>query len=689
MRVSRPRLAARLAAVAGIALIALGALAGPAVSGAAEPSRVMLVFWPRAEIGAKAPLAVAPAPPSTLERLGERGGLSLGLTGATQGRYVQEQALLDISQGTRTSYAAYKPQDAPQMAFYPTRRGGLFQGWLEANARADSAPADIVPGLLASSVPGGSAYVGVQGRTQIEAIAAADRSGRVPLVSLGTADDLARRARMALERSRFVVVGLPTGDRGGVQLDELLAARRPGELLIVMQSPPDVRAPQLLPTGVAGLPGRSGGLTSDTTRLQGVVAGIDVLPTVLDWLHRPIPRVVKGQALRVEGPRDAAGLQRLDERLRVVGPRRFPALETVLAGWLALVLALGLFADRRGVRAAMRIGALALLWILPVLLLTAALQPGRTAELAIIAGGAFALAALTDRLVPWPRAPAVPGLVAVTAYVVDLALGSPLIIRSLLGPNPRFGSRYYGIGNELEATLPVLLLLALAALLAGRGRSRRGAAVFGLAGLGLGAAIGSGRLGADVGGVITVGAGIAVAVLFMVPGGVTRRGIALAVAVPALALVGLALLDLATGGNGHFTRTVLHADGESALQDIAVRRYELAFNVLRRGLMPFVTGIAILALAYGLRHRHRIYAPLGGDAAWTAALAGSLAAAVTGTLFNDSGPVLLLFGTVMLAAATAYVRGDPRLAAERSAAAPAQPPPGRTVTQTEYAPAAR
>ena len=47
--------------------------------------------------------------------------------------------------------------------------------------------------------------------------------------------------------------------------------------------------------------------------------------------------------------------------LRVVGPRRFPALETVLAAWLALVLALGVLADRRGVRAALRIGALTML----------------------------------------------------------------------------------------------------------------------------------------------------------------------------------------------------------------------------------------------------------------------------------------------------------------------------------------
>ena len=119
----------------------------------------------------------------------------------------------------------------------------------------------------------------------------------------------------------------------------------------------------------------------------------------------------------------------------------------------------------------------------------------------------------------------------------------------------------------------------------------------------LGAAIGSGRLGADVGGVITVGGGAAVATLFMLPGGITKRAIVIACLVPVLAIVGLAALDLATGGNGHFTRTVLHAHGKSALSDIVIRRYELAFNALKRGLMPFATLIAVLTIVYGIKYR--------------------------------------------------------------------------------------
>jgi hypothetical protein len=642
-----------------LALASACALAPAAAHAAPVPDdrKVLLAFLP---FDTRATDTVV-TKPSILDRLDFHPELSLGLLGATQGGYNQVQALLDMSAGTRVSAAAYKPKQPPVLTFYRQGDVALFQGWLDARARADSAPADIVPGLLAQNVPGGAAYAGVSGRSQLEALPAADQTGRVRLLSIGKADDIARRAQGLLAKRRFVVAGLPTGEAGDTAVEQLIDQRAPDELLIVVETPLPARAPQLLPIGVLGM-GPPAALTSASTKLSGIVAGIDVTPTVLHWLGQKVPKQVKGQLIERDGPRDSAALRSLSDRLRVVGGRRFPALETVLAAWLLLLLVLGIVADRVGTRAAMRIGALAVMWLLSVLLLTAALHPGRGAELLIIAFGSFLLAAITDRLLPWPRGPLVPCLLTIVLYVVDLARHSDLIIRSLLGPNPRFGSRYYGIGNELEAALPVLLFVGLAALLYGRTRSRTGAAVFAASGLALGAAIGSGRLGADVGGVITVGGGAAVATLFMLPGGITRRAVALACVVPIAALAGLAALDLATGGNGHFTRTVLHADGNNALQDIVVRRYELAFNALKRGLMPFATAIAALTIVYGLKYRDRIFAPLAGSDVWRAALAGSLAAGIVGSLSNDSGPLLLVVSTFALVATTVYIRGDPRLA---------------------------
>jgi hypothetical protein len=646
--------------VAALLAFAAACALAPAAATAAAPASdrtVLLAFLPFDT----RPSGDAIKKPSILDRLDFHPELSLGLVGATQGGYDQTQALLDMTAGTRVSSAAYKPKKVPAMTFYREDDMALFQGWLDARERADSAPADIVPGLLAQTIPGGGAYAGVTGRSQLESMPAADRAGRIGLVSIGKADDIAKRAQKLLTQRRFVVAGLPTNEAGDGALEELIKRRKPNELLMVVETPLPARAPQLLPIGVLGL-GPPSGLTSESTHLDGIVAGIDIAPTTLEWLGLKVPDDMKGQAIMRKGERNSDALQSFSDRLRVVNGRRFPALETVLAAWLVLALVLGLVADRRGTRAAMRIGSLAVMWLLSVLLVTAALHPGRGLELMLIAGLSFGLAALTDRFVGWPRGPLVPCLVTVLFYVADLANGSHLIIRSLLGPNPRFGSRYYGIGNELESSLPVLLFVGLAALLYGRTRSRAGAATFAAAGLVLGAAIGSGRLGADVGGVITVGGGAAVATLFMLPGGVTKRAVFLACLVPIVALVGLAALDLATGGNSHFTRTVLHAHGDNALSDIVVRRYELAFNALKRGLMPFATAIAALTLAYGIKYRARIFAPLAGSDVWRAALAGSVAAGVAGSLSNDSGPLLLVVSTFAVVATTVYIRGDPRLA---------------------------
>lgn len=653
---SRPcRALGVLALLVALALGMAGAAADPAA--AQKPPRVVLAFLPVSEKPQEDPAA---PPVSILDRLASRPALALGLLGATQGTYVQEQAFLDMTQGTRTSTSTYRPRTPPELAFYPEGRGGLFQRWLDTLDRAETAPAEIHPGLLASLVPGGATYVGVTGRRQLEAIVAADRAGRVARVSIGNSRDVAQRALAELERSRFVVVGLPTGPPGGIAMDVLITNHEPGDLLLVVQTPPDYRAPQLLPTGVLGL-GTPGGITSQTTHLDGIVAGIDILPTVLGHLGIRVPDDVKGQDITVGRKLSAGELQQLKERFRVLGARRFPALQLLLVVWLTIVLVGGVIADRRGTRAALRIGALGFLWLLPVLLITASLTPSKSNELALIAILSFGLGALTDLLVKWPRGPIVPGLVCTAFYTVDLFRGSDLIVQSLLGPNPRFGSRYYGIGNELESTLPLVLFVALAALLMGRGRSRTTAAVFGIAGVLYAGIIGAGRLGADVGGVITIGVGTAVCVVLLLPGTLTKKRIALVLGAPVLGVLGLAVVDLLTGGNGHFTRTVLRADGESAIWDIVQRRFELAAGVFGRGLMPFAAGIAALAIAYAIRHRERLYAPLEGDEVWRAGLLGGLGAAIAGALSNDSGPVLLVLGVFVLAIATAYVRGDPRL----------------------------
>jgi hypothetical protein len=666
------------------ALAAAAALLGPAGAQASDafgasgrdvsPPRALLVFVP-------APTVRGDAPDALLRALAARPALDLGLLSATQGNYSPEQELLDIGQGIRVSPTAYRPSHPGRLSLVPAGAGGRIAGWGAAVRRARRAPATIRPGLLAASIPGGVAYVGVDGGAHRDAAAAANRRGRVALVSLGPAAGVVARARAQLASHRLVVVDL-AGPRALPDLDALLAARAPGELAIVTQAPPDGRVLQFLPVGVAG-DGRGGrGLTSDTTHRHGVVTAIDVLPTVLRHLGIEVPDNVTGARVRAGDRVSAPDLEQLRARYAHIAPRRIRTLEALVAAWAALLAACAL-AGRA--RLGLRLGALAFLWLPTMVLIPGTFDPPSTAEeAALIAAPAFLAAALTDRLIPWPRAPIVPAAVTLAVYLVDLATGSNLITLSLLGPNPRAGARFYGIGNELEPALPILLFVGLAALMTGRERSRKLALVFAVCGLVLALAVGSGLLGADVGGVITCSVGAAAATMLMLPGGVPRKlAVALVVVVPVLAVAALGLLDLVTGAHSHFARNVLESHGHLNLWQTLQRRYEFAYHALFRGKMPFVFGLSVLGVAVALVYRDRLYGHLPGPA-WRAALMGGLWAGVAGALTNDSGPLLFVVAVCVLGVVTAYLHGIPRRLARaatlggQTASAPARegPEPG-------------
>ena len=323
-------------------------------------------------------------------------------------------------------------------------------------------------------------------------------------------------------------------------------------------------------------------------------------------------------------------------------PRRLPALWTLLGTWVALLLAAMLVADRRGVRWALRVGPLAVLWLPSVLLLTAALRPvadGRAAARHRRSRSRWARSPTAS--CGWPRGPLVPAFAGLAAYTLDLAFGSPLIIRSLLGPNPLFGARFYGIGNELEATLAALLLIARrhAARPAADARARAVGAFAG-GGVALALVVGAGRLGADVGGVITIGAGAAVAAVLMLPGGLTRRAAALVIAAPIAGLVAARGWWTSRRAVTRTSRARCCAPTTPATCGTSLgRRYELAGRQAIRGFMPAVTMIAMLAIAVG-GPPARPAAGAGGGRSGVAARcsAGLVAAGVAGAAVQRFRP---------------------------------------------------
>jgi len=649
---------------------------GIAPAGAQARPTVVLLFLPSSSDAIETELAGVPT-------------LSTGLMSATQGNYTTAQLLLDITQGARVSYSAYSPPLPPALSIVPTGSqasarspgagqglageiagGALLTNWPRVLRRAGGAPQILQPGLLAAAIPGGGAYVGITGEDHTDGVIAADRSGHIAALSLGPAASLPARVAQLSERHALLVADLPAGAAGYAQLRLLAAHRPPNQLLIVVQRTPDRQGYELLWSALAGL-GGGRTLTSSTTNQRGLIASIDLAPTILRHLALPIPSAMRGQPVRTDGHFDGARLRALKDRLEVVYSRRLPALAWLLVAWAALLLA-SQAPTRRGDptrrrATAMRVGALAMLWTPAAELLPAALDPSRPGEYAILVLTCFALGLIADRLLPWPRAPLAPALAAILALTADALLHTQLLIRSLLGPNPIYGARFYGIGNELKSALAVLVFAAVAALLyPARAHSpkgwvgRRAAAAMALAGIALAVVEGSARIGAGVGGVILVSAGTAVATVMLLPGQLTRRRASIVLIAPAIGLVALAALDLLTAhGSGHFTGSILHARSAGDLRDVIQRRYSAAYEELKHGAMPLATALALLAAILGVRRHERLLVPVDEDPAWLAALAGGLTAGVVGALTEDSGPVLLVVAVFALVCVLGYLWGRP------------------------------
>jgi hypothetical protein len=562
-------------------------------------------------------------------------GIAPGLLSAGIGLVPADQTYLDITQGNRTSESLYDG-DFPELEVGP--HGIAPKSWAQVVQRADDAPAELLPGLLASTLRRAGISVSADPRAGSAALIAADERGRIePGGQRGCAAG--------------ACPGLLVRPASVHQLPELAGALRGDDLLIAIERPPP--AFRTLTAAIAGR-GFHGLLTSDSTRTRGLVTSTDLAPTILERFGVPVPPEMNGEPISTEGPVDVGLLTDLEDRLKVTGERRGPVIGLNLLAWVILCGLAALIGGRRAARIALALLALAAVYLPLVLLGTAALEPSLLAEQLIAGLGAPALAAITLLAVPGWRALGVACAATVLAYGIDVIAGSALTTLSLPGPNPASGSRFFGIGNEIEAIVAALVPIGVGAVLAGSRATRDGgraaAGAFIAAGLVTAAIFAIGRFGADVGAAIVLPAGTAVAAAVALG---SRRGLVLALVLPAACVAALVLADLVLGGGAHLTRSLLDAGGFSELGDVFQRRIQLAaLSFTKTANLPFLALVAIVAFV-AVRHRDAVTSWFAERSA-LAGFLGSCAATLIGTASNDSGVIILILGAAYAAAAAGF-----------------------------------
>ena len=566
---------------------------------------------------------------TTVSEIAAVPGVAPGLVSAGLGSVPRAQTWLDTSQGNRVNETLY---DGPLPPLEVTGGRVPPAAWQRVLERAESAPAQIVPGLLGSTLEDAGIPVAVDERGGLASLIGVDRDG-------------AARAVDANGCSSGCGPGLTVTRLGAGQLAALAGRLGPDDTLIAIADGTDSEQ-QLLPAGVAGL--GAGDLTSDSTRTDGLVISTDIAPTVLDRLGVAVPSEVKGSAIEVAGDRDPEGVAELESRL---GHR--PSRDTVVLLPLGIwLLATGLAAlawGRSGARTALRLLALACAWTPLLLLVLAAPDTGPMMSALVVGICAPLLALAADRAMAPCGALALACGLSVAAYAVDVVAGSPLTAFSVLGPNPGAGVRFFGIGNELEAILTTLTLVGTGAWLENRGPPSPRAAAGWFVGVALAAvaAFAPGRFGADVGAAIVLGVGAATAAVLALRLE-RRRAIAIVAGGGLAALLALIAVDLVLGG-AHLTRSVLGAGDAGDVLDVLDRRVTLMAHTFTHPVYPELLVATVVLLIAAVIKRRQVLGWFEGRWAARAGFLGALAGVLVGTVANDSGSVLLVIGTVYLA----------------------------------------
>jgi hypothetical protein len=405
----------------------------------------------------------------------------------------------------------------------------------------------------------------------------------------------ASRALAALERGevRNSLLGeSPPGDR---LVEAQFSQGPPAERVVVLGLPRGGTQPndRRYPIAVLG-PGYRGLLTSESTRIPGLVSIVDVAPTALDS---------EGRLGSEVSDDPVAELEELDDRISA----NRDAKTAVLLVSLALLVALAVFRP-----------AAVLPGLAAVLLANLALGIAGATEVWV---DVLVIVLFVAASLAFARLPLVASGLLLTgvlgAYLAAMAIDDRWVALSPLGPTQN--ARFYGLSNLL-ATFLLASALAGASIL---GRRFGLWAFGGVAALAL-LTVGGSQFGADGGGVLVLLAGYAV--LVALDYGLTRQ-----TAIAAAAAAGVLVLALALGGGSHVTEAL--SDGPAGLAEDFWRRLELSWLRATSGWgvgLLVGGGIVVLALL-ALRERRPLLT------AYLVALAVSL-------LVNDSPNDVIIAG---------------------------------------------
>lgn len=249
--------------------------------------------------------------------------------------------------------------------------------------------------------------------------------------------------------------------------------------LLILSPTPSAKNQQaentFTPIILAGAGINKGLLTSDTTHRPGLVANIDIGPTILNFFNISAPPAMYGESIHcIAEPQ--ASLYHMEETLVSNTLRRIPLL-SIITIYILILLFLSLitfvlqYMHRRTPSLLLKIlhkGYLSVFTIPLALLLLGILGPlslwmSCMATICLV----ILLSCISypiERKKGFCHYLTLLGLGFIAILFLDLLLGAKLIVYSPLGYDPQYGARFYGIGNEFLGAVIGASSLGLACL---------------------------------------------------------------------------------------------------------------------------------------------------------------------------------------------------------------------------------
>jgi len=423
--------------------------------------------------------------------------------------------------------------------------------------------------------------------------------------------------------------------------------------------------------------GSAGYLRTATTQRSGIVSLVDVAPTILDVFGVNAPVSMEGRPF--EQIASTASLdERIDHLVSVNTASRFrehlltPTTLVIVAG-MALVAAVAAAAVAGGwsdrAFAGIRFASLAVLAAFPMSYVARAfpLQDlGLAFYWAFLVGSTILVAAVATVVGARLAGPRIAlGIVlslVLLVLVADVMTGSDLSLGSAFGYSPTGNSRLYGISNYSYGQVAAAACI-LAALISARYPTRRGRlgaiAILGALLVVLGVPV----WGSDVGGVLAFTPAIGVFVMVLYGYRIRPRTVVLAGAATAVVLLAFGFLDLSRppSQRAHLGRLFerIGREGLDPLVSIVERKLLANLQVSTGSAWVLAIPVGLAFWAFLARHRSASMPRIRARVPTLhAGLMAAAAAAVLGSVLNDSGAIVGGIVFTVVAASLAFLSAE-------------------------------